>query len=279
MPVVALGLLTLDAVQVVEELPGPNQKTVALSTTVDFGGPAANAAATAKILAGDATLYSVIGTGALADLARSLLRPSGVSLRPLEGPEADLPLSTVLVTRGTGERAIVSSHGLVAGTYGLPTSFDPPADGVLLLDGHYLAAAIEAAERFRACGLPVVLDGGSWKPGLERLLPLVDIAILSADYDGDAEGPRFTARSHGGGDIELWERGGARRTIPVPPVTVVDTLGAGDVLHGAFAHYAVGRPLTLDVIADCLGRASRVASYSCGYPGARGWTRNWRSAQ
>ena len=31
-------------------------------------------------------------------------------------------------------------------------------------------------------GIPVVLDGGSWKPGTDQLLNFVDIAICSADF-------------------------------------------------------------------------------------------------
>jgi sulfofructose kinase len=33
----------------------------------------------------------------------------------------------------------------------------------------------------------------------------------------------------------LWREGGAIREMPVFPITAVDTLGAGDVFHGAFA--------------------------------------------
>ena len=47
---VCCGLATLDVVQVVDALPGADEKVVARSLAVTFGGPAANAAATAVAL-------------------------------------------------------------------------------------------------------------------------------------------------------------------------------------------------------------------------------------
>ena len=44
---VCCGLATLDVVQVVDRLPAADEKVVARSLDVTFGGPAANAAATA----------------------------------------------------------------------------------------------------------------------------------------------------------------------------------------------------------------------------------------
>jgi hypothetical protein len=49
----------------------------------------------------------------------------------------------------------------------------------VLVDGHHLDLALPVAAAARAAGVPVLLDGGSWKPGLEGLLELVDIALLS----------------------------------------------------------------------------------------------------
>jgi len=43
----------------------------------------------------------------------------------------------------------------------------------------------------------------------------------------------FLAVTHGPNDV-LWREGGAMRKSPVFAVDAVDTLGAGDVFHGAF---------------------------------------------
>ena len=127
-------------------------------------------------------------------------------------------------------------------------------------------------------GIPVLLDGGSYKPGTEDLLADVDLAILSADFAAPGhddplawvrqQGCRRAARSAGAGPVLLSE-GTCTHSIAVPRVDVVDTLGAGDVLHGAAAYAVACRGLA-DVPA-VLRFAVDVASLSCRYAGALGW--------
>ena len=160
-----------------------------------------------------------------------------------------LPVSTVLVTTGTGERAVASRNSAGTATWSVPgpEALAELLDGVaaVLVDGHHLpvAAAVAAAARRR--GIPVIADAGSWKPGLEGLLAHVDVLVASADFsvpsrDGTAPlesllalGPTWVARSAGRDPVHWLSADGASGTVPVPEVEVVDTLGAGDVLHGA----------------------------------------------
>ncbi|RMI14215.1 carbohydrate kinase [Cellulomonas triticagri] len=333
---VCCGLVTLDVVQVVDAVPGPNQKVVADGLDVRFGGPAANAAATAVALGVRTRLVTAIGSGPVADLVRGGLRDAGVEVVDLAaGTAATPPVSTVLVTRGTGERAVVSVNG--AGTPDLtvavgaalaggvphaagarpgdaavrPSDPVPGGPGVLagatavLVDGHHLGAAVPLAAAAHAAGVPVALDGGSWKPGLGDLLAHVDHAVVSADFRlPDVPGPahdvkaaatapeagrpagpdpdallaavlarwpvRSAARSAGGGPLRYVERGGEVREVPVeevPAAEVVDTLGAGDVLHGALAA-SLARGAG---VAEALAEGVRVATRSVRYPGALGW--------
>ncbi len=306
---VCCGLVTLDLTQVVDALPGPNAKVVALSQSATFGGPAANAAATATALGVRARLVTAVGSGVLADVVRAELGAAGVELvepdgdggaegAARKGEERGPAVSTVLVTAGTGERAVVSTNAAnrpVAPPDGslLDRVFGPrpkgdeegaarrPQQDVVLLDGHHPALASAVARRARDAGYTVVLDGGSWKDGTAELLPLCDAVVLSEDFrvpgvpgggvlDAVAAlGPSFVARSRGARPLELLALG-VRSTVPVPRVrTVVDTLGAGDVLHGAFAAgVARGGPWV-----RALEEAAAVASRSVAFPGARGWIR------
>lgn len=65
--------------------------------------------------------------------------------------------------------------------------------------------------------------------------------------------------------------------IPVPAVTpVVDTLGAGDVLHGALAHHLathITTRLTPPAFDAALAFAATVASRTCATFGTREWMR------
>jgi sugar/nucleoside kinase (ribokinase family) len=286
---VCCGLVTLDVVQTVDAVPGPDQKVVADGLDVRFGGPAANAAATAVALGVPARLVTAVGDGAVADLVRAGLRDAGVEVVDLAaGTGAAPPVSTVLVTRATGERAVVSVNG--TGTPDLGAAARAELDGLLagatavLLDGHHLGAAVPLAAAARSRGVVVALDGGSWKPGLGDLLAHVDHAVLSADFrlpdaaPGDvleAVGARWpvasVARSAGGGPLRYVGRDvgeGRVEVATVPAGEVVDTLGAGDVLHGALAaELARGAAIT-----DALRAGTRWATESVRHRGALGWT-------
>ena len=79
---------------------------------------------------------------------------------------------------------------------------------------------------------------------------------------------RPVAVTDGPGTIRF--RVGARRgTVPVDPVDVVDTLGAGDVFHGAWLAH-VGRH-GLDGFERGLRFAAGIAGFSCRFSGAHIW--------
>ena len=338
--VLCCGLTTLDVIQEVDAVPAPNEKAVARALTVTFGGPAANAAATAVALGARARLVTSIGSGPVADLVRAELATAGVEVVDLAAGSGAAPaVSTVLVTASTGQRAVVSVNATRSGE--LPTVPAGVLDGVgvVLVDGHHLASALEVARSARAVGVPVVHDGGSWKPGLERLLALVDHAIVSADFrvpagelpadgsaadgsaadgsaadgsaaDGSATdgaaidgaetgrasarvdprerilrevasfGPLVVARSDGAGPLLVLEPRASAAvrsvTVPVDPARrVVDTVGAGDVLHGAYAAFLGGTCGAVDPVV-LLARAAGVASESVHFAGARGWVPGYR---
>jgi sugar/nucleoside kinase (ribokinase family) len=292
--VLACGVAVLDVQQTVERLPGPDEKLVANDLLVASGGPAANAAVTAAALGISARLVTRIGDSPLGTLIGADLASHGVDVVDRAGPLDQPAVSTVLVTRGTGQRAVVSvnaSHGVTLPD-GAPDAADwAPAlvEGVdaVLVDGHHLDLALPLAAAARAAGVPVLLDGGSWKPGLERLLALVDIALISdvlrvpADLGGSARrptddvlatvaalGPPVVARSRGPLPIDVLTSAG-RTEVTVPHVEVVDTLGAGDVLHGALSAWLAVRGT--DDLRYGLAWAARIAADSCTAAGSRGW--------
>lgn len=305
------GLATLDVVQTVERVPAANEKVVAGALAVAAGGPAANAAVTCVALGVPARLVTRIGGGALGAVVHEDLVAAGVEVVDLAGPGARPPVSTVLVTRATGERAVVSVNATVAAAGPGTAGGEVPAEvwdgvGLVLVDGHHLDLGVAVAAEARRRGVPVLLDGGSWKPGLEALVASVDVAVVSADFvvpegvvvadDGmrpeggdvlDAVlrlGPSVVARSAGDGPIDVAAASGERASVPVPGVRVVDTLGAGDVLHGALAAWLavdLGAPGAGEVAGPSVGDLARavraltwaagVASASCAAATARGW--------
>ncbi len=262
------GLTTVDLVQHVARYPGPDEKVESLSSRFEFGGPAANAAFTAAALDGSSQLLTAVGRGAVGRIAADQIRAAGVTLIDAVDDQWDLPVSAVTIS---GDRRSVVSRN-AADAAPLQVAVCLAGFSALLVDGHHLPLCLAAAYEARALRVPVLLDGGSWKPGLERLLPLVDAAVVSQDFRADL--PDIPVAVTRGAQPLRVTAGTQRTEIEVAAVEVSDTLGAGDVFHGAWASY-VGRYGMADFAAG-LRYAAEVASFSCQYPGAHEWARHYR---
>ncbi|MFF4259208.1 PfkB family carbohydrate kinase [Streptomyces sp. NPDC001663] len=281
-----VGLCTLDVIQLVDHAPRSNEKLTARQQVVAAGGPAANAAVAFSHLGGAARLLTAIGNHPLGLAATADLNRLGVTVSDLAADSAEPPaVSSIAVTASTGERAVASTN---ATAYRLT----PPGDleklvaecDIVEFDGHHMELALAAAELAHAVGRPTVFDGGSWKDGTRSLLPFIDVAVCSADFHPPGTNtPMETLRflgEHGvqwravsrGGEPIVWAGPDGGGTVEVPPVRVADTLGAGDVLHGALAHQlAVAGRLTSETFAEALRAAAVVASRACGSFGTRAW--------
>lgn len=243
-----IGLATLDLIQRVARRPGVDEKVVAARSDLSVGGPAAVAAATFRALGGQSVLLSALGPGPLGRLARAELDHAGVRIVDAWAGGADASISAITVLDGTGERSVVSRNAedmivtVPADVPGLIQDAD-----VVLIDGHHPDLATAATRAAQAAGIPVVLDCGSAKPVYTELLQVADAAVCSAGFvaggpDGFegvseallADGVRLVVMTAGAAPVR-WRIREATGAVAVPPVIVRDTLGAGDVLHGAVA--------------------------------------------
>jgi sugar/nucleoside kinase (ribokinase family) len=276
MTILLAGLCTIDVVQRVREFPAPGEKVQSLSASVAAGGPATNAAVTVAALGGEAKLLTVLGAHPLAVLARADLESCGVDVIDVHPGHPDPPaLSAVAVRDRDGERTVVSRNA--EGSF--PTK-GPSLSAQLghlrgkvravLVDGHHPELALGVAQWARNRGIPVVLDAGSWKPVLDELLPLVDIAACSAHFR--APGASLHERgvpiviTTAGPEPVRWSTKSASGEVAVPRVTAVDTLGAGDVWHGALV-FRAGEP----DLSEMIGFANEVAAERVRYEGPRAW--------
>ena len=284
-----LGLATLDLEYLVSESLGVNQKVRAEKCLTFAGGPATNAAIAFAALGGSATLVTAIGKSALGQVAASDIQSQGVRLIDGTSKSDPLPVSSVIVQKVDGQRSVVSMNDQLLQLRVNLDELDPllARANVMLVDGHYMSAALEMSERAKTHGVTVIMDGGSWKPRTDELLPFVDFVICSKDFafpgaqrgnvldDLLAAGVRFAAVSRGDQSL-LWASGDASGSIPVAKVDTVDTSGSGDILHGAFAS-AISRKisakerLNTENFVAALEYSVQVASESCRYFGTRGW--------
>jgi sugar/nucleoside kinase (ribokinase family) len=275
-----VGMVTLDLVYLSAKLPGNNQKVVASDYTVAAGGPATNAAVTFSYLGNQATILGVVGTHPITHLIRGDLESQGVAIADLDPATTQPPpVSSIIVTQSTGDRAVISLNAskIQASSDHLPVEINSLVD-VVLIDGHQMATGCAIAKIAKNNNIPVIIDGGSWKPGFEKTLPFVDYAICSANFyppgcNTSEEVMAYLANlgiphiaiTQGEKPIEYLSHGVSGQ-ISVPQINAVDTMGAGDVFHGAFCHYILRQNFT-----DALAAATEIASRSCQFFGTRQW--------
>lgn len=292
-----VGLTSLDLIYLTDHMPASNEKRVALEATSTPGGPATNAAITFQHLdqqdAGqpDGTktqVFSALGQHPLAQTLRQDLAGYGIQHTDLAPQQTTSPpVSSILVTQATGDRAVISLNAVKQqgqlNTTGTAISNLLRDIDVVLVDGHQMAVGAKLAAVAKQQGIPVVVDAGSWKPGFETVLPQATYVIASANFHPpgceseaavldylQALGIPYIAVTKGADPIQ-WCMVDAQGEIAVPPVTVVDTLGAGDIFHGAFCHYILQPPFSFS---NALAQAAQVAAIACQYFGPRVWMDN-----
>lgn len=281
---VFVGLTTLDVVHVVDRAPAPNEKVTATAQFLAAGGPAANAAVTFAALGGEVTLVTAIGRGPVAEVIVADLEGHGVRIVDLTPDDRDrAAVSAVSVNPAEAQRSVVSIDATGANV-AAPAQADAQAlvgdADVVLIDGHHPALAVAVAGAARTVGVPVVVDAGRWKPVMDDLIDLDPHMLCSDDFrmpgtdtaDGSAQELRrrvgVVVTTHGAGAVDYAERGRPAGQVEVPPVDAVDTLGAGDVFHGAYA-FAVAAADT--GIRERIGFAARIAGRRVATMGPREW--------
>lgn len=284
-----VGLTTLDCLYQAAYPPAADEKIVANKTLLVSGGPATNAAVAFAQLGGTkgnkATLLSAVGNHPITSLLREDLQTYGVELTDLS-PEQHLPppVSSIVVSADTGLRAVVSGNAVdnQIAADDVSAALLQGVD-VVLIDGHQMAVGAQIARWAQEKQIPVVVDAGSWKPGFETVLKQADVVVASANFSPPAHrttrevfdylqglGVTRVAITRGSQSV-LYREGDAESEIAVPSVRAVDTLGAGDIFHGAFCHFYLSHAFE-----EALLKASRSASFACQSWGTRDWTKIYK---
>lgn len=306
-----VGLTTLDCIYQAAHPPATNEKVVADKSLFVAGGPATNAAVAFAQLGkkNTATLSSVIGDHPLTSVIKEDLQAYGVTLADLDAAlPSPPPMSSIVVTDATGERAVITRNAV--DMQAQVSQISPEIlDGVsiVLVDGHQMMISAQIAQWAKAKRIPIVVDAGSWKPNFEAVLAFADVVVASANFSppecttpqdvfaylkalgvpkvaitrgaasilyqssdlngaDDLNGANQNANHSGDTAAQI-----APHELEVPQVRAVDTLGAGDIFHGAFCHFYLTHPFE-----ETLLKASRSASFACQYWGTRDWTKIYR---
>ena len=247
-----VGMATVDYLYVVDGHPAADSVRPALEYETAVGGAAGRAAIAATRLGGATRLLAACGNDVHAQVLRTELAAEGIACTWV-GYDQLSQHSAVIIDRTAATRTIVwlpqpmADARMVAR---LPDVLDD-AD-VALLDATDEALSTAALDICRERGITTVLDTGSGRPWTRRLVDRADHVIAPEKYV-----LKETGKTAEEGALELWShasnavvavtqgpRGGVfttggtqdclERWEPAP-VPAVDSNGAGDTFHGAYA--------------------------------------------
>ncbi|WP_291863798.1 sugar kinase [Bradyrhizobium sp.] len=275
--ILCIGMPVRDLTFRVSGIPARGSKENATHFDEICGGNALNAAIGIVRLGGRASICGPMGDAreASSRFIFEKLAHEGIETRHiLHMPGLVTPISTVMVDP-SGERTIVTFRDPELWKVRLPDTEKLLEDcAAILTESRCAAFCTDLCAEARRRGIPVIVDVDRAMSLREGLLTASSHLVFSSEPlqetagladDGEALKkiakltPSFLAGTRGPkGTIWLDEQGNLQET-PAFPVHTVDTLGAGDVFHGAFA-LAITEQQELR---DALRFASAAAALKC----------------
>jgi sugar/nucleoside kinase (ribokinase family) len=252
--ILCIGLPVRDLTFRVQDLPARGFKVGAQHFEEIAGGNALNAAIAISRLGGRAAICGPMGDAGETSSRYIFDRMAelGVETRDLvHMPGLVTPISAIMIDP-RGERTIITFRDPELWKVHLPEPDRLLEDcDAILAESRCAAFCTGLCAEARRRGIPVVIDVDSAMSMREGLLTASSHLIFSsealqatADIADDAAAlqklakitPSFLAGTRGSqGTVWLDPNGSALRQTAAFPVHTVDTLGAGDVFHGAFA--------------------------------------------
>jgi sulfofructose kinase len=263
--VVCTGIAVLDAVFAVDQFPVPQVKTQASAFMIISGGCAANAAVAIARLGGRARFAGPLGGPAgaepMGDRILAALAAEQVDCASCPRVPGVASSMSAICIDPRGERAIVNYRDdrLAAARPRDPSALVATAAAVLA-DNRFPEFVLPICEAARGRGIPVVLDADKPTRKSDILLRVASHVVFSAeglrataetdDLGAGLERIATTSRSFlavtDGPNGMFWlvpGSGERSRRMAAFAIQAIDTLGAGDVFHGAFVlGLAEGRP-------------------------------------
>ncbi|MEC8280943.1 MAG: PfkB family carbohydrate kinase [Pseudomonadota bacterium] len=273
---VIVGSVNADLFFNPDHLPGPGATVLCPDYTVHTGGKGANQAVAAARAGAPVAMVGAVGDDVFAATARQTLAAAGVDVGGLITSPGATGAAVVAVD-GRGENQIIVASG-ANGRVSLAQveALDFGVVTTLLLQMEIPRAVVEAAiDRAAAAGVRVVLNLAPAAPLDPARLSRVDVLIanrgeadsLVPEADDALQQARLLAARHGllavvtlgaDGAVAADDAGHAWRVVALP-VTVIDTVGAGDAFVGALAAALdCGRPM-----ARALAEASVAGAHAC----------------
>ncbi len=273
--VLCLGHACYDLVFNVPHHPGEDEKMFAQSLLGCGGGPAANAAVIVAKLGYKSAFSGYLGQDLYGINHLAELQSAGVNTDFIQRGNSPTPLSVVLV-KPDGKRALLNYKGSTLALEAGCIDFQGLQCKTLLFDGHEPQLSLRLLQQFDRSDMPSVLDAGSVHEGTLSLMHKVSHLVCSEkfaqQYAGSVDNA-FTQLAEVSPAVVItlgergliWRQGHESGQMAAPPIMALDTTGAGDAFHGAFAAALAAKKCWHDI----LRYASVAGALCCTKIGAR----------
>ncbi len=276
--ILCVGMPVRDLVFRVHDIPARGKKMRATHFQEFSGGNALNAAIAIARLGGHVLMSGPMGDAQekssvtiFDDLTREGIDASAM----VHMPGLVTPISNIMIDH-TGERTIVTYRDPELWNVQLPDTDELLRDCVAVLTesrcGSFVnGVCLEAQRR----GIPVILDADRAIPLDDRLFQASSHIVFSSEAlhitTGDIDDlaalrsiaavtPAFVAVTNGANGMTWLDQAQESQHMPAFPISAVDTLGAGDVFHGAFT-VAIAEKQPLE---EAMRFSAAAAALKCG---------------
>lgn len=275
MSILCIGQAVYDITFPLEEPIVENQKYRIYDRHECMGAPAANAAYLCGLWGVDTSLIARVGADLFGkEILRTLERAKVKTAGIRQELQQKTSISSIIVNKKNGHRTILNAP--LQEDYFEPT-WPEQTPEVILLDGHEKEVSLAGLQKYpQAISM---IDAGTYKSECRELFAAVDYLVCSQDfafqYTGvsidvdrketlEATFEKLAKLNSNHLVVTLGEQGcsyledGRIKHAPAFPSKPVDTTGAGDIFHGAFA-YGLHQKLPL---AEIIRLASATAALS-----------------
>lgn len=280
--IVGIGACVADTLILLPHYPNEDIKLRADSMASAGGGPVATGLVAASKLGAKTAFIGLLSDDANGQFLRADFEKYGVDTTEIEMKSGYRSFASVIwLSAETGSRTCVFDKGNLPALELSEAQKNAIENAkILMIDGNEYDAALKAAQLAKKSGTKVLYDAGGLYDGVERLLEKTDIMIPSKEFalavTGESDVDKAAKKLYNEYKPEVvvitcGKQGGILydgkeiTSYPIYPACVVDSNGAGDVFHGAFA---AGVEKGYDYL-KCCHFASAVSALKCTGIGAR----------
>lgn len=282
--IVGVGACVYDTLIVADSFPAEDTKLIAKGVMQSGGGPCGTGLVAAAKLGGKCGYIGVLSEDGGGKFLLNDFEKYNVDTSNIKIDKGHSFSSYVLLNDANSTRTCIVYRGDLPSLCLNEKQKNAIKDAkILMVDGNELSAAIEAAKVAKKSGTKVLYDAGGLYKGVENLLPYADILIPSEEFalgftgEKDVEAAAKKLYTLYNPDVIVITQGkeggicfdgNQFKKYNAFTVSVVDSNGAGDVFHGAFAFAQVKG---FDYYKSCVF-SSATSALKCTKLGARAGT-------